>query len=90
MKLTRLRRTAPTVRLFRHEPLDGGFAGTLALPIAALAAMVLAGATVAAAATTAPVGVPLLVVGWAAAIGLAFATPVVVVGGVVALLERRQ
>ncbi|USZ67160.1 hypothetical protein NGM10_10500 [Halorussus salilacus] len=93
MKSTRLRRTTPTVRRFRPGPLDGRFAETLALSVTALvlmAAVLLGGAVVAAAATTAPVGVPLLVVGWAATVGLAFATPLVVVGGVVGLLERRQ
>ena len=93
MKPTRLRRTAPTVRRPRYARLDDGFTDAHALPIIALtllAAVLLTGATLAAVTAVVPITVPTLVVGWAAAVGLAFATPLVVVRGVVALLERYQ
>lgn len=98
MKLLRLRRTAPTVRPTRRGRLDGGrldggFAGALALPMAALVAVattLLTGATFAVASAVVPITVPTLVAGWATAVVLAFAAPLAVVRGVVALLERYE
>jgi S1-C subfamily serine protease len=52
--------------------------------------VLLTGATFAAATELAPTTVPMVLVGWVAAIGLPFALPLVVVVGVVAALERRQ
>jgi hypothetical protein len=64
------------------------------LPVAALLALVasalLTGATFATAADLLPLTLPVLLVGWLAAVGATFALPLVIVRGVVALFERFQ
>ena len=92
MKLDALRRVAPTARTRRGRIVSG--VTRVTLPVATLLALVgsalLTSATFAAAAELAPTTVPMVLAGWVAAIGLPFALPLVVVGGVVAALERRQ
>ncbi|WP_137284293.1 hypothetical protein [Halorussus salinisoli] len=91
MKLnTRIRRDGPADRTRRGRIVSGITRFTL--PVATLLALVasalLTGAAFAAVAELAPATVPTLLAGWAAAVGLAFALPLVVVRGMVALLER--
>jgi S1-C subfamily serine protease len=92
MKLDALRRVAPAARTRRGRIVSG--VTRVTLPVATLLALVgsvlLTGATFAAATELAPTTVPMVLVGWVAAIGLPFALPLVVVVGVVAALERRQ
>lgn len=93
MKLnTKLRQVAPAARTGHGRIVSGLTRFTL--PVAALLALVasalLTGATFVTAAELVPVTLPTLLVGWAAAIGLTFTLPFLVVRGVVAALERRQ
>ncbi|MFC4550299.1 MULTISPECIES: hypothetical protein [Halorussus] len=84
--------TAASVgRTTRGEGLVAALVARLALPITVLslvAAALLAAATLATAAAVVPTTVPVLLVGWVASVGLAFALPLAVVRGVVAALER--
>ncbi|WP_132056743.1 hypothetical protein [Halorussus amylolyticus] len=94
MKPNYSRRVAPLVRTPRRRGGVGGrVTSTLALPITALALVVsslLTGTAFATALAVVPTTVPTLLVGWAASIGFAFALPLAVVRGVVAVVERTE
>jgi len=88
---TRLRRAAPTARTRYGRRTASALVG-VAVPITAalslVASALVVGAAFVVAAELVPTTVPTLLAGWAAAIGLTFALPLVVVRAVVAAVER--
>lgn len=93
MKLYKqLRRAAPGRRMRGGRTVSKRYGH--ALPVVAALALVGSAVVTGAALVTAlpivPTTVPVLLAGWVAAIGLAFALPLLVVTGVVAALERFQ
>jgi hypothetical protein len=92
MKPNALRRVAPAARTRRGRIVSRVTRVTLlvATLLALVGSALLTSVTFAAAAELAPTTVPMVLPGRLAAIGLPFALPLVVGGGVVAALERRQ
>lgn len=88
---TQLRRVTPAARTRRTSRIASPLVRA-AIPITAALALVASalatGATFATVADLVPTTVPALLVGWAAAIGMAFALPMLAVRGAVVVIER--